>query len=71
MYLSLDEFVPIEAIKERKRKRAASKGRKVGGVERLSQQIDRLVDTVEMEVEFKKKIMVLMFLKVKVERWGD
>ncbi|KAH9752942.1 Disease resistance protein [Citrus sinensis] len=63
MYLSLDEFVPIEAIKERKRKRAASKGRKVGGVERLSQQIDRLVDTVEMEVEFKKKIMVLMFLK--------
>ena len=69
MYLSLDEFVPIEAIKERKGKRAAAKGRKVGGVERLSQQIDRLVDTVEMEVEFKKKIIVLMFLKV--ERWGD
>ncbi|GAY48945.1 hypothetical protein CUMW_115490 [Citrus unshiu] len=60
----IDEFVPIEAIKERKGKRAAAKGRKVGGVERLSQQIDRLVDTVETQGEFKKKIMVLMFLKV-------
>ena len=62
MDLSIDEVVPIEAIKERKRKRVSAKGRKVGGVERLSRQIDRFVDDVEMEVEFKKKIMVVMFL---------
>ncbi|KAL9447937.1 hypothetical protein AB3S75_015422 [Citrus x aurantiifolia] len=69
MDLSLDEVVPIVAIKERKRKRMPAKGRKVGGVERLSRQIGRIVDDEEMEVEFKKKIMVVMFLKV--ERWRD
>ena len=71
MDLSSDEVVPIEAIKDRKRKRkrVSAKGRKVGGVERLSRQIGRIVDDEEMEVEFKKKIMVVMFLKV--ERWRD
>ncbi|KAK9218373.1 hypothetical protein WN943_007010 [Citrus x changshan-huyou] len=45
--------------------------RKVGGAVtvRLSRQIDCLVDAVEMEVELKKQIMVLMFLKIK--RWRD
>ena len=71
MDLSLDEVVPIEAIKEEKEKEkeCLQKGRKVGGVERLSRQIGRIVDDEEMEVEFKKKIMVVMFLKV--ERWRD
>ena len=70
MDLSLDEVVPIEVIKERKRKRVSAKGRKVGGVERLSRQIGRIVDDEEIKVGFKKKkIMVVMFLKV--ERWRD
>ncbi|KAH9687133.1 AAA domain-containing protein [Citrus sinensis] len=57
-----DEFVSIEAIKERKGKRVAPKRRKVGGAVtvRLSRQIDCLVDAVEMEVELKKQIMQAM-----------